>query len=179
MLNKSLIALGTLGLVFAGNASAVTFDDNLRATAQAKVTVKQDSQVVIRALSVNDNLPENGDEIKGKKFFQLGISALDTNVKVSLAGGGETLIQGDGTVYSAPRQEDGTKLIGLVESKFRGNIETDPLYLPNTANKTTGASAVLFSGGTEHFLNIYGADVAQNVMPGQYTFNFVAQAYTE
>ncbi|AIR61946.1 hypothetical protein F3J34_09455 [Klebsiella sp. Ap-873] len=179
MLNKSLIALGTLGLVFAGNTSAVTFDDNLRIERQAKVIVTQDSQVTIRAFNINNRLPENGDELKDTKFFQLGISSLDTNVKVSLAGGGETLIQGDGTVYSAPRQEDGTTLIGIVENKYLGDIETDPLYLPNAANKTTGASAVLLSGGTEHYLTINGADVSQNIMPGQYTFNFVAQAYTE
>lgn len=179
MLNKSLIALSTLGLVFAGNASAVTFIDNLRAEAEAQVTVKQDSQVTIRSSSVNHKLPENGDEIKGMKLFTLGISSLDTNVKVSLAGGGETLIQGDGTIYSALRQEDGTKLIGVLEDKYLGDIETDPLYVPDSANKTTGASAVLLSGGTDHFLNIKGADVSQNLMPGQYTFSFVAQAYTE
>lgn len=179
MLNKSLIALGTLGLVFAGNASAVTFIDNLRAEAQAKVTVKQDSQVMIRSAGVNRKLPENGDELKGMSLFRLEISSLDSNVKVSLAGGGETLIQGDGTVHSAPRQEDGTKLIGVVDDKYLGDIKTDPLYLPAAANKTTGASAVIIPGGTEYILNIDGADVSQNVMPGQYTFNFVAQAYTE
>lgn len=179
MLNKSLIALGTLGFVFAGNASAVTFIDNLRTEARAQVTVKQGSQVMIRASEVNNTLPENGDQLKNKLFFRLGVSSLDANVKVSLAGGDETLIQGDGTVYSTPRQDDGTKLIGMVEAKYLGDIETDPLFLPKAANQTTGSSAVLIPGGGESFLSISGAGVSQNVMPGQYTFNFVAQAYTE
>ncbi|ATF92086.1 Uncharacterised protein [Cedecea neteri] len=179
MTYKNSFSLIASGLLFAFNVFAAPVFQGTPVITHADVVVKQDSQIYMNATWIDLKLPENSDELIGKRFFQLEVGSTDANNKISLAGGNETIIQSDGTVYSAQAQRDGTRLVGIVDEAYKNRITADTAYLPAAANKSADAAALLFSGKSDYTFNINGADITQNVTPGEYVFSFVAQAYTE
>lgn len=173
---KYLVALSPL--VFALNAPAAINFQGSSVTAKAEVTIKQKSDVGLSVANVNNQIPEN--DVTEKFLFSFDLTALNVGTKVAIAGGNQTIIDGNGFVYSNIK-DDGTKLIAQLSSADTALVSTDKTYLPQTANQADGASALLVTSGQDFSrrFSFNGADVPQNVTPGKYTFSFVAQAYTE
>ncbi|AIR62442.1 hypothetical protein LH23_17795 [Cedecea neteri] len=172
---KYLIILSPLAFAF--NASAINFQGT-PVTTKADVVVKQDSRITLSAGGVANNIPE--DNVGTGQIFKLYVDASEANTKISIAGGSETIINEDGTVYSNAK-DDGTKLILQIDKTNTKKVSTDTAYLPAAANQVTGASSLLttMTNSGREIVIFNGADVPQNVTPGEYVFSFIAQAYTE
>ncbi len=174
-MRKNLSLLSAFILTFSFSTHAEPIFNGKVADATANVIVEQDSDVFINV--GNPGATASADEVANAVLFSFTVGA-DSNTKVSLSGFNETKIQSDGTVLSNDMQ--GTRLIAALPDAYK-NLTPDVAYFPDRAKThyTEGAHAVLLADSDSYSFLVRGANVEQNVLAGQYVFDFVAQAYTE
>lgn len=178
MIRKYSVFLGALALTCAFNASALPVFSGPIASASTEIKVTQSSQINVSADMINHTLPDNSEELSGTRLFRFSLASGDENIKIALAGDVDTVIDGNGLVHSTVK-DNGTKLIGVVDDSFKGQIVSDRSFIPPTANQSANAAALLLTGENMYRIAINGAETKQNITAGSYDFNFVAQSYTE
>ena len=141
------------------------------------------------AMNVTNEFTSDGDIGPNQRLFTLNVSTTpETSVVVAAENPTNdymgTQLRPDGWVASKNLNGGGSNISGYISDEYKGKLTTSPEYFPENALNVPGNSAAILLKGTESYAidvttdSTYGTDGKHNP-PGEYIFNFIAQAYTE
>lgn len=133
------------------------------------------------AISTDNALTTTDTIALGELLFQIKIEANeDTNI--ALTGGNRTIIFNSGAIrgYNANPDLADVYIHGRADESFDGSLTNDMDYKPITGNQSSSNNVILIGGKESHIINIVSDDDEDKFFrPGNYIFDFEAQAYTE
>ncbi|AIR62441.1 hypothetical protein LH23_17790 [Cedecea neteri] len=130
------------------------------------------------SMSTSNPLTSEGNVKPGDRLFTINVSA-DATTKVALTGANETIIAETGAVRNT--RSGPISLLGYLPSGYTQHITNEQEFFPVGSSSDPYNRVLLLEGEDIYNLDITVASDAEEkyTLPGTYTFEFVAQAYTE
>lgn len=175
-----LAAVGVLSLTaFAGERQ---WDEANISTVKVSPTVVKSSVLsmhIENANAITSNLGPN------QLLFSIKINA-SADAKIAMGSPGvfgKSKLRAGGLVMTQGAENNGYSLTGIIDEEYRDALESDPAYFfTGVARLDDRAEVLLLEGQDQYTINVATTDkqsVDDYIMPGTYTFDFLAQAYTE
>lgn len=177
MKKKLLLACFAAAGLFSASAALAAptwIDDDVFSLDVKPVVVKTSTL----SMSTTNPLTSEGSLKPGDRLFTINIST-DATTKVALTGANTTAIGESGVVRNTV---SGSKVIfGYLPSGYTQHLTSEQEFFPVGSNRTEINRVLLLEGEDMYNLDISVPSDAEEeyTFPGTYTFEFVAQAYTE
>lgn len=156
------------------------WDDMSKSTMTVSPTIVKNSALSIHIEDANDITGNLGPN---QPLFTIKINAsADAKIAMGAPGGTrDTALRAGGFLMALG--DTGTWLTGIISEEYRDVLTRDSAYFFTGVNQADSLSEVLLLEGQEQYaINVVTSDkrsVDDYIRPGNYTFNLLAQAYTE
>lgn len=130
------------------------------------------------SMSTSDVLVNEGSIKPDQHLFTLNVSA-GSDTQIALAAAGTTSISQSGVVRN---RGGGVNVInGILPPEYVSNLTREPQYNPDGGRPIDSSSILLLSGEDTYNIAITAHPTVNSeyTLPGNYTYEFVAQAYTD
>ncbi|NIG76611.1 hypothetical protein RJE46_08705 [Cedecea neteri] len=157
------------------------WDDMSKSTMTVSPTIVRSSAVSMHIEDANDITGNLGPN---QLLFTIKINAsADAKIAMGTPGwaGRETALRAGGVLVTSG--ETGSQLVGIIDEEYRDALTRDSAYFFTGTTQADSLSEILLLEGQDQYaINVVTRDkqsVDDYIRPGNYTFNLLAQAYTE